>query len=426
MSTKIIHGECVATMAGMEPESFHAVVTDPPAGISFMNRAWDHDKGGRDEWIAWMQTVATEALRVCKPGAHALVWALPRTSHWTAMAWENAGWVVRDRLAHLFASGFPKSLDVSKALDRAVGAEREVVGIKTRPDGTTRPNAGSWTPGTSQIYAQDKWTRKHMGIGSNKVDIPVTDAARQWEGWGTALKPACEDWWVLRKPLSEPTVAANVFKHGTGGLNIDACRVGVSKDVPASSSSNKHVYSGNWGADRDGTSGFDQNIGRWPANVIHDGSPEVMDAFAKFGSTQSVASDNRNGSDQGSVFSFDRKQDQLRGHTDSGTAARFFFTAKAASWEREGSHPTVKPQALMEWLLSLVTPPGGRVLDPFCGTGSTLVAADFLGFDAVGIEQDAKTCADAENKIKRMPARRMLGDDAKPAKVAEGQLGLFE
>ena len=162
--------------------------------------------------------------------------------------------------------------------------------------------------------------------------------------------------------------------------------------------------------------------GRWPPNLAHDGSPEVLDAFAKFGSSESIASSGRNGRDDGSVFAFNRTDDQIRGHSDTGTAARFFkscafeagerfwYGSKAGKDERVGSHPTVKPVALMEWLVGLVTPPGGRVLDCFAGTGSTLVACERLGFDGVGIEADPQSVADAHEKIKRMRARRMIGD----------------
>src|SRR3990167_1434592 len=159
-NVRLLTGDCVEVMRGMDAESVDAIVTDPPAGIAFMGKSWDRAHGGRDGWIVGMAAIAAECLRVAKPGSHALVWAIPRTSHWTATAWEDGGWEVRDRLAHIFGSGFPKSHN---------------------PDG------------------------KH-------------------EGWGTALKPAVEDWWLLRKPLIG-TVAQNVKAHGTGALNVDGCRV---------------------------------------------------------------------------------------------------------------------------------------------------------------------------------------------------------
>lgn len=494
VSVRVLCGDAIEVLAGMEAESFSAIVTDPPAGISFMNRAWDGDKGGRDAWIAWMQGIAAECLRVCKPGAHALVWSLPRTSHWTAMAWENAGWTVRDRVSHLFASGFPKSLDVSKAIDRkrqddaqwkAVGTwlrqQREARGLKQKQVAALWPSetggltgcVANWELGfngpkwdqwqrlkefigfSEEMDAEvwrlngrkgqpgEAWFEREVlsagisgqtaiwspngGMGEFDITAPATEAARQWQGWGTALKPACEDWWLLRKPLSENTVAAQVLKTGTGALNIDSCRVAIADDDP-------HIARGSWSADH-GTDharpGYDGGFttggrrapnGRWPAQICHDGSPEVMEAFARFGER---LGDISNGSLGNRPPGYGMgPQEQRPGPGDTGTAARFFFSAKAAAWEREGSHPTVKPGALMEWLVKLVTPPGGTVLDPFCGTGSTLVACDWLGIDAVGIEQDPQTCRDAEAKIKRLRARRMLGDAPRNDPLP-GQLGLF-
>lgn len=209
----LYHGDCLDIMRGLPSNSIDAIVTDPPAGIAFMGRAWDRDHGGRDHWIAWMSEIAAEALRLAKPGTHALVWALPRTSHWTATAWENAGWQVRDRVSHLFGSGFPKSLDVSKAIDRFNGDER--------------PIHGSYK-GASNISADGmRYITEQSG---HATDAPITSAASAasaaWEGWGTALKPAMEDWWLLRKPL-DGNVAHNVLTWGTGGLNIDGCRIGT-------------------------------------------------------------------------------------------------------------------------------------------------------------------------------------------------------
>lgn len=210
-------GDCLDVMLGMDAASIDAIVTDPPAGISFMGRAWDHDRGGRDSWVAWMATIAAEALRVAKPGAHALVWSLPRTSHWTATAWEDAGWEVRDRIGHIFGSGFPKSLDVSKAIDKEAGAERG----EEQPHPTNACKGGKWCH-CGEADATGRFSpTKHPALTE-----PAAAAA--WTGFGTALKPAVEDWWLLRKPLERGrTVASNVLEHGTGALNIDATRIGM-------------------------------------------------------------------------------------------------------------------------------------------------------------------------------------------------------
>ena len=188
-------GDALAVLPMLAANSVDAVVTDPPAGIGFMSAAWDHNKGGRAAWITWMTQIATECFRCLKPGGHALVWALPRTSHWTAMAWEDAGFEVRDCVYHLFAQGFPKSLNISKALDAMAGAEREAGTQYIAPDGRSRGidlgiQNGSFGAGKTHYVAE------------KLVTTPATDTAKQWDGWGSALKPAAECWWLLRKPLN--------------------------------------------------------------------------------------------------------------------------------------------------------------------------------------------------------------------------------
>ena len=184
MTFKVITGDCMDVLASMNDASIDAVITDPPAGIAFMGKDWDKDKGGRDNWIAYMELRFKEIFRVLKPGGHALVWALPRTSHWTGFAVENAGFEIRDRHSHFFGTGFPKSSNIAKQIDKSLGVEPTVV-------------------------------------GSAK---PTSPEAKEWEGWGTALKPACEDWWLCRKPF-KGAAYKNVMKNGTGALNIDACRI---------------------------------------------------------------------------------------------------------------------------------------------------------------------------------------------------------
>jgi hypothetical protein len=367
------HGDCLDVLRGMGEASIDAVVTDPPAGISMMGKSWDHDRGGRDAWVAWMSEVAAECLRVARPGAHALVWALPRTSHWTATAWENAGWEVRDRVAHLFGTGFPKSRNIGKDIDRAAGAEREIVGVRQAP-GFARANVEQGAQGRS-VYEFPEY------------GAPATDAAKQWQGWGTALKPAVEDWWLLRKPLACPTVAAQVLATGTGALNIDGCR------VPTDESLNGGTYLGvkreadeqrclEGGKLRNGIGEYQQPAGRWPANLCHDGSPEVLEAFAAFGERRTA----------GFFPALGLGEDELR----------FHYSAKASKADRAGSkHPTVKPVALMRWLCRLVTPPAGLVLDCFAGTGVTGEAALREGFSAVLIEREAEYVADIHARLAR-------------------------
>jgi len=350
---KLIHADCLDAMRDLPDACVDAIVTDPPAGIAFMSREWDKDKGGRDAWVAWMTDVARECLRVIKPGGHALVWTIPRTSHWTGWAWEGAGWEPRDKIVHLFGSGFPKSLNVSKSIDKSHGAEQEVIGIDHE-----------WIRRAGLSHGGNTYTTNTFGSASGpnagKITTPATDAAKKWDGWGTALKPASEDWWLFRKPL-QSTVAANVLTHGTGAINVDGCRVPIdaSDDIYAK---NPHTIgtigaNGVYGAGK--ATIYNVPAGRWPANVALD---EVAAAML----------------------------DEQTG--DSGGASRFFYTAKASRRERgEGNvHPTVKPIALMRWLVRLVTPKGGNVLDPFCGSGTTLLAAHLEGFDYLGIEREAE------------------------------------
>ena len=235
---------------------FDSMISDPPAGIGFMGKAWDGDKGGRDQWIAWLAAIMTEAFRTLKPGAHCLVWALPRTSSWTCRALEDAGFEVRDILTHLQGSGFPKNHDISLNIDKAAGAEREVVGENPNHRAISGVNYEG-------VYAGGN-------TGAPNITAPATDAAKQWEGWGTAIKPSAEFWVLCRKPL-DGTIVANVLAHGTGGINIDGCRVATDwSDRPDSWKRSGHTAKP--GADKiaapPGIGIECHDLGRWPANTL--------------------------------------------------------------------------------------------------------------------------------------------------------------
>ena len=300
---RLILGDCREVLPTLG--RIDAVVTDPPYGLRFMGKRWDYDAPDSDLWAL--------VLDILSPGGHLLAFAGTRTQHRMAVRIEDAGFEIRDMLAWVYGSGFPKSLDVGKAIDKAAGA-------------------------------------------------PATEAARQWQGWGTALKPALETITLARKPLVG-TVAHNVQEHGTGALNIDGCRIAGEPWKAHSATglaSVKFFSKGNTPviekAPHDG--------GRWPANLIHDGSDEVVALFPQTGPSSATG----------------------------GSVARFFYCSKVSASERGAGndHPTVKPLALMRWLLTLVTPPGGVVLDPFLGSGSTGVAAADLGARFIGIEMDRK------------------------------------
>jgi DNA modification methylase len=352
----------------------------------FMGKAWDGDVPSVDIWV--------ECLRVLKPGGHLLAFAGTRTQHRMAVRIEDAGFEIRDMIAWVYGQGFPKSLDVSKAIDKAAGAEREVVGRAIRPDGTTRETVGGRESTPFVASAVD---------GDAFITAPATEAAKQWEGWGTAIKPSLEPITLARKPLIG-TVAANVLEHGTGGLNIGACRVGTEGGTTRSEQA-PYSESG-W---RTGHKIEDINAGRWPANFIHDGSEEVLALFPEVGggkfaerTTPANRADTYSGFDGCSG-----KVNAPNAYGDSGSAARFFYCAKASRddrdeglpMDRHSSHPTVKPTDLMRYLCRLVTPPNGIVLDPFTGSGSTGKAAMAEGFRFIGIEREAEYIEIARARI---------------------------
>ena len=380
----LLKGNCLELLAEMPDNSVDSIVTDPPYELGFMGKSWDNSG------IAYNVELWSQALRVLKPGGHLLAFGGSRTYHRLASAVEDAGFEIRDQIMWLYGSGFPKSHNVSKGINKAAGAEREVIGFQKRGNSVNTD----------------------FMSGGNDITIASTPAAKQWDGWGTALKPAHEPIVVARKPLIG-TVATNVLTYGTGALNIDGSRVGadeVKTQAKQKGSSFTSVGKGQ------GFNGCEESthIGRWPANVIHDGSEEVLEGFpavkGQMGMTKDV------GGHRFIVGDLDSVQKFTKGKTDSGSAARFFYCAKASKSERNAGlegfedkarptmgngiggqpnqqiennkniHPTVKPIALMRYLVKLVTPPNGTVLDPFLGSGTTAVAAILEGFNWMGCE----------------------------------------
>ena len=402
------HGDCLDVLRTLPDASVDDVVTEPPYGLELMGKEWDapwkadgsvvadpasvggfQDGNGGNPYSRsrirfgvgagfqqWCEQWTAECLRVLKPGGHLLAFGGTRTWHRLAVAVEDAGFEIRDSIAWMYGSGFPKSLDVSKAIDKAAGAERKVVG---RVAGAASSRTVS------------------LGAFASEYDAttPATDAARTWQGWGTALKPAFEPIVVARKPLAG-TVAGNVLAHGTGALNIDGCRVEHASEADRTESvgKNRHADFGtapgqnNVYGDYSGTAvrNYDGSKGRWPANVVLD-----EDQAAAL-DEQSGESQARIGKSRGAAPGDDWGMTATGAeYDDLGGASRFYYVAKADASERPKvggvAHPTVKPIALMRWLVRLVTPPGGIVLEPFAGSGTTVEACLIEGFRCVAIEK---------------------------------------
>jgi DNA modification methylase len=387
-------GDCLEVLRGFADNSVDAVVTDPPYGLSFMGKLWDYAVPRVEVWY--------EVLRVLKPGGHLLSFFGSRTYHRGVCEVEDAGFYIRDEIMWLYGSGFPKSLDVGKAIEN------------------------------------------HFNTKGTKAALHEEHEGGSWEGWGTALKPAHEPIVVARKPLAG-TVAGNVLAWGTGGINVDGCRVGWAgtKDAAAAAAAavgfreaqKKGCASVSYGMQN--TQGVPDyqvpNVGRWPANVIHDGSEEAVAGFPESSVTGSRSDSSRESDVEGTGWLPSNHKSVE--YQDSGSAARFFYCAKASKADRdegledlavwsgaqrtgrkEGSaginafagaqgsarnhHPTVKPEALMRYLCRLITPPGGVVLDPFCGSGSTGKAAMLEGFRFIGIEQAPEFLPIARGRIR--------------------------
>jgi DNA modification methylase len=517
-NAELWHGECLDVLRTLPDCSVDSIVSDPPYGLTFMGKRWDYDVPSVEIWA--------ECLRVLKPGGHLLAFAGTRTQHRMAVRIEDAGFEIRDLIAWVYGSGFPKSLDVSKAIDKLDAAEaRQARRFKftewmrstgltakriddltgtcmghhytthpTQPAIATREHLEAlrdyipfevpdWVEALVDertVESENFKRREVVGVAEMRdtsevriavtasaddydatarrevaITAPATDAARQWQGWGTALKPALEPITVARKPLTG-TVAANVLEHGTGALNVDGCRIPVEDDQYARNCSGNRGHDQNRARSMDFamTAGSANALGRWPSNLIHDGSEEVVGLFpAQAGAAAPV---HRRNSDKfrQTYGSFAGNIDEAGStfHGDTGSAARFFYCAKASRADREdgvqhrdkkpllwssgsqnpGSfqspntdrsasnhHPTVKPTDLMRYLCRLVTPPGGVVLDPFMGSGSTGKAAMLEGFRFVGIEREAEYVEIAKARIARAQAQGQLLSPQEPRECVQ-------
>lgn len=397
---KLWKGDCREVMATLPDCSVDAIVTDPPYELGFMGKGWD------SSGIAFDQEVWAQAFRVLKPGGHALVFGGTRTWHRVAVAVEDAGFEIRDSMAWLYGSGFPKSMDVSRAIDKAArGVPQGGADPTSANHGkyrTTKTEGKRWNSDSGQGYGAGGSRFLADGQESYSAMAPVGSGAARtapeadtWQGWGTALKPAFEPIVVARKPL-EGTVAANVLAHGTGALNIDASRIGTQDNLnrPHGATAFGIINDDSWKPDAM-LSDTASSGGRFPSNVILDESQAAAldEQTGTLTSGLMKARTERKPRPGGQIYGAD-KRNIVAGDTyaDSGGASRFFYVAKAGSAERptidgEG-HSTVKPLTLMRYLARLVTPPGGKILEMFAGSGTTLEAALLEGFEVIGIELD--------------------------------------
>lgn len=423
---RIYLGDCLELLREMKSASIDSIVTDPPYGLSNTDPAhvvealtkWatgerDFAPTGRGfmgkSWDAFVPPPAVwdECFRVLKPGGHLLAFAGSRTFDLMTLSIRFSGFDIRDSIAWLYGSGFPKSLDVSKAIDKAAGATREVVGSKLDLPGyhlSAHDGGEAFGHGLSSSTYETRLASSQITAPAT----PATPAAQQWNGWGTALKPAFEPIVVARKPPIG-TVAANVLAHGTGALNIDATRVPsdgshmvkgvVTKRTTVAGDERTGAALGMYGAGASFTP-TNHEGGRWPTNVVMDG--DTADALDEQSGTLKTGGGARNSAkDAGTYGAFAGDEPERTFDADKGGASRFFptfrYQAKAPTRERpfhvaedgtKTAHPTVKPLALMRWLVKLVTPPNGWVLDPFTGSGTTIEAAVAEGFRPIGIERD--------------------------------------
>lgn len=423
----IINKDCLVALKDIPSNSIEAVITDPPYELGFMGKSWDNTG------VAYRVDLWRDVLRILKPGGHLLSFGGSRTYHRMASAIEDAGFEIRDQIMWVYGSGFPKSLNIGKAVDKLQGNEREVVGV----------SEGKGYSSQQEKNKVEGFRPYKKGLPYEHADRTLTKGTSEWEGWGTALKPSHEPIVLARKPLSEKTVVANILKWGVGGINIDACRIKyIGKTDPRS-------FGGKWKTDKaanniyeGGYAGKDQEVsslGRFPANFIHDGSQEVMELFPN--TKAGVAVRHNSG---GNTFGSNIPKPPMNdiGYAASGSAARFFYCAKASKGERNkgcwgldihgsnyceeyrpkatesrdkgqdtpyagvnrsggvrNNHPTVKPLLLMKYLVKLVSREGQTVLDPFMGSGTTGIACKELNRNFIGIEMNKDYFKIAEKRI---------------------------
>ena len=416
---KLLLGDCLDKLKELEDNSIDSIVTDPPYGLSFMGKDWDTVKATREtqsqvvkglgagmkmttladniEFEKWVTEWSMECMRVLKPGGYMLAFGGSRMYHRLASGVENAGFEIRDQMMWIYGSGFPKSRDIGKDIEKI-----KVGGIKNLKQIGTKQGIKVETGTSGYSYSKEYVPGKSMGGKQISGDIPVYEITNEWGGWGTALKPAHEPIVMARKPLSEKTVGNNVLEWGTGGINIDDSRISTNEIITNHSRSEESAVSkGKYGdsSEQETHQTEGQKLGRFPANVIFDEEAgKVLDE--QTGILSNTGGPKKTDSSKKSIFGAGMPGTN---YTDIGGASRFFYCPKTSKKERndgtDNNHPTVKPTDLMLYLIRLVTPKGGTTLDPFMGSGSTGKAAIRGGFDFIGIEREEEYFQIAESRI---------------------------
>jgi DNA modification methylase len=372
---KLLLGDCLDKLKELDDNSVDSIVTDPPYGLAFMGKHWDYDVPSQQIW--------EECMRVLKPGGHILSFAGSRTYHRMAVRIEDAGFEIRDQIMWVYGSGFPKSHNIGKAVDKLEGNEREVVGTKIHSQ--------------KGVKVAEERTTIGAGAFGEPREAEITKGNSEWEGWGTALKPAHEPIVMARKPLSEKTVGNNVLEWGTGGINIDGCRIeGIKPQVSRSTS----LFQSN----HDGRLSGEPSEGRFPANIIFDEEAgKLLDEQIEGGASRFFYCPKTNKSDRNEgLDGFEKKVTRRDDGQPYGMNTNKFRpdgSERKPVEAKQNHHPTVKPTDLMAYLIRLVTPKGGIVLDPFMGSGSTGKACVREGMNFIGIEREDEYMEIAKSRI---------------------------
>ncbi len=426
---EVLHGNSLEVLKGYSDNYFDSVITDPPYGISFMGKKWDYQIPSVEIW--------REVLRVLKPGGHMLAACGTRTQHRMVVNIEDAGFEIRDVITWHYGSGFPKSMDISKAIDKSLGQERAIIGTRKHP---TLKDTSKIEQKANAAHGNNSWSREW------DISTPSSIEGKEWDGWGTALKPATEFFTLARKPLAEKTISKNILLHRIGGININDCRISTDEHISNHSrSSDAAISKGKYGdsSEQETHQTEDQKLGRFPANVIFDPFTAKL-LNDQSGNLKSGDNCIRTKPGDGYHGGFGKEGDEQVSYDDSGGASRFFYCAKPSQAERnlglenfeyklvaagnqaqaelkrgnvdftsdsdsqisfsnikkrKNHHPTVKPIKLMQYLVRLITPKGGIVLDPFNGSGTTGIACSLEGFNYIGIELDEEYCKISRARI---------------------------